>query len=171
MRSMSTAAGNAFPFSDLDERSSKSRYGVAYVRALCGQAGVSSQETSPDEDGKAIDLTVDFCEAGVGVQVKCSSTFRINGGATATWPAEHHWITKWNSRMTPVYCVLVLVDPIEQARWLDHRADGTWHRSAAFWTRVNHLRVGDNIVFDKRHRLTVQTFAQWHKELLDAFRP
>lgn len=165
---MSTSGGKPFPFSDLDEKMSKSRYGVAYVRSLCGQAGVSCRETSPDEDVKAIDLEVDFDEAAVSVQVKCSAQHRIRGGPTATLPTRASWIEKWNRRRLPVYCVLVLVDPVIQAQWVEHPDDGTWHRSAGFWTRVDGLPKGGRIVIEKNRRLTVETFERWHRELLDA---
>lgn len=51
----------------------KARYGVAYLRSVCAQAGVGLSETSADEDVLAIDCDVKFAEGVVGVQVKCTS--------------------------------------------------------------------------------------------------
>jgi hypothetical protein len=52
----------------LDTNRAKSRFGVAYVRAVCSQAGVGFQETSPDEDVLAVDGNVEFeiAPAGTG---------------------------------------------------------------------------------------------------------
>lgn len=127
-----------YPISTLEANRAKSRFGVAYVRAVCAQAGLGFLETSPDEDVLAIDCLVWVATAPVMVQVKCTSQFKINGGRTATWPVELAWREKWQKCALPVYFVLVVVDE-QQMRWMDHHADGTVHRAAAFWVRVNQL--------------------------------
>lgn len=38
----------------------KARYGAAYFRAICAQAGVAFTEASIDEDVMAVDGSVDF---------------------------------------------------------------------------------------------------------------
>ncbi|WP_103348897.1 hypothetical protein [Amycolatopsis sp. CA-128772] len=68
----------------LDANRAKSRFGVAYVRAVCSQAGVGFQETSPDEDVLAVDGCVEFEIAAARVQIKCTGQFRLKGGSTAT---------------------------------------------------------------------------------------
>src|SRR5687768_16882211 len=92
----------------LSANGSKARFGVAYVRAVCSQAGVGFKETSIDEDVLAIDGEIDFAVAAARVQIKCTGQFRINGGGdTATWPAEPAWWTKWHRSKVPVYFVVV----------------------------------------------------------------
>ena len=49
----------------------KARYGVAYVRSICAQAGVNLQETSPDEDVLAVDCDIKF--SGGGAHFQCTS--------------------------------------------------------------------------------------------------
>jgi hypothetical protein len=39
----------------LDSNRRKARYGVAYVRSICSQAGMPMNEGSPDEDVFAVD--------------------------------------------------------------------------------------------------------------------
>jgi hypothetical protein len=147
----------------------KARFGVAYVRAVCSQAGVGFAETSPDEDVLAVDGDVQFSEASVRIQVKCSGQFKINGGSTATWQAEPHWREMWRNSIHPVYFVLVIVDPDEQQNWLDHRDDGTLHRAAAFWVRVDGLMENQNITVPKHQRLTASTLGVWKAELLSGY--
>jgi hypothetical protein len=68
----------------LDENRRKARFGVAYVRTICAQAGVAFNETSLDEDVLAIDADVKFREATVGLQIKCTSGLSLSG-RSASW--------------------------------------------------------------------------------------
>ncbi|GAA0534848.1 hypothetical protein GCM10010172_14920 [Paractinoplanes ferrugineus] len=103
----------------LGANGSKARFGVAYLRSICSQAGVGFTETSIDEDVLAIDGKVEFGVADARVQVKCTGRFRINGGGTATWPADDSWWKKWHACKVPVYFVLLVLDPDEQEQWLN----------------------------------------------------
>ncbi|MGY0006549.1 DUF4365 domain-containing protein [Micromonospora sp. I033] len=149
----------------------KARFGVAYLRAVCSQAGVGFAETSIDEDVLAIDGRIEFAVADARVQVKCTGKFRINGGDTATWPAEKQWWSKWHKSALPVYFVLLVVDPDDQASWLDHRSDGTMHRAAAFWVRVDQMSEGPGITVPKSQRLTAETLRQWAADVDACFQP
>ena len=57
----------------------KARYGVAYLRSICSQAGVMMTETDPDEDAIAIDCTLNL---GVG-SVSCRSSARRSSPCAA----------------------------------------------------------------------------------------
>ncbi|WP_280316949.1 DUF4365 domain-containing protein [Nocardia wallacei] len=153
----------------LDANGAKSRFGVAYVRAVCSQAGVGFQETSPDEDVLAVDGLVMFEATQVRLQVKCTGQFRIRGGSTATWPIDEAWRRRWNRSWHPVYFVLVIVDPDDQASWLHHHDDATLHRAAAFWVRVDTLPEGQNIAVPKTQRLTADTLPLWLDEAEASF--
>ena len=149
----------------------KARFGVAYVRAVCSQAGVGFSETPIDEDVLAIDGKVDFAEAPVMVQIKCTGQYRIDGGHTATWPADVKWREKWKKCRLPVYFVLVMVDPDEQARWLEHDLTGTFLRAAAFWVRVDQESEGSGITVPKSQRLTANTLREWFSDMDASFAP
>lgn len=153
----------------LDANRAKSRFGVAYVRAVCSQAGVGFQEGSPDEDVLAIDGNIDFEIAPARVQVKCTGKFRIKGGSTATWPIDESWVQHWKRSGLPVYFVLVIVDPDDQVSWLQHQDEATLHRAAAFWVRVDTLPDGQNIVVPKAQRLTADTLRLWAAEVEASF--
>lgn len=155
------------PGAMLADSARKARYGVAYLRSICAQAGVAMKETSPDEDVIAVDCDVDFVEAPVRVQVKCTSNFTV-GGKSASWPLEEGWLRKWEQSLVPVYFVLVIVKKDVNA-WLDHPATSTVHRSAAFWRRIRPGELGSTIAIPKAQRLTVATLAQWHADLLESF--
>lgn len=134
---------------------------MAYVRAVCSQAGVGFKETSIDEDVLAIDGEIDFAVAAARVQIKCTGQFRINGGDTATWPAEPAWWPKWHQSKLPVYFVVVMLDPDEQRRWLLHQQIGTMHHAAAFWVRVDRMSQAAGITVPKTQRLTAETLVEW----------
>jgi hypothetical protein len=149
----------------LDSNRAKSRFGIAYVRAVCSQAGVGFQETSPDEDVLAVDGSVEFELAPARVQVKCTGQFRLKGGPTATWPIDDSWRRHWTRSGVPVYFVLVIVDPDDQVSWLHHQDEATLHRAAAFWVRVDTLPERQNITVPKTQRLTAETLPLWAEDV------
>lgn len=153
----------------MDTSRAKSRFGVAYVRAVCSQAGVGFQETSPDEDVLAVDGSVDFEIAPARVQVKCSGQSRLKGGSTATWPIRESWRQRWQRSGVPVYFVLVIVDPDDQVSWLHHQDKATLHRAAAFWVRLDTLPDGQNIAVPKAQRLTADTLRSWAEDVRASF--
>lgn len=104
----------------LDDSRRKARYGVAFLRAVCAQAGVPMQETSPDEDVFAVDCTADFAEGPVFVQVKCTSTLAL-AGASASVALEDKWKERWARRLNPVYLLLVLVPSDVEHGWSTRR--------------------------------------------------
>lgn len=166
---MVRGSGGRDAVATLGPNRAKSRFGVAYVRAVCSQAGVGFQETSPDEDVLAVDGTVDFEVACARVQVKCTGRFRIKGSSTATWPIEESWQQRWNRSGLPVYFVLVIVDPDDQVSWMLHQDQVTLHRAAAFWVRVDTLPDGRNISVPKAQRLTADTLSQWAEDVEASF--
>lgn len=153
----------------LSANRAKSRFGVAYVRAVCSQAGVGFEETGPDEDVLAVDGNVEFEIAPARVQVKCTGQFRLKGGSTATWPIDDSWRQRWNRSGLPVYFVLVIVDPDDQKSWLYHHDEATLNRAAAFWVRVDTIPDAQNIVVPKVQRLTADTLQLWAEEVEASF--
>ena len=117
----------------------------------------------------AVDGTVEFAAASARVQIKCTGQYRITGGKTASWHAEESWWGKWHRSRIPVYFVLVVVDPDDQLALLEHQDDGTFHRAAAFWVRVDQLPDVCRIRVPKSHRLTAATLTQWAAELAAVF--
>lgn len=77
--------------STLTPTGQRARYGVSYVRNICAQAGIGLIETSPDEDVLATDCEVEFKEASVRVQVKCTSGLTI-GGKTKSYSLKPEWL-------------------------------------------------------------------------------
>jgi hypothetical protein len=157
------------PVGTLSPNGSKARFGAAYVRAICSHAGVGFDETTIDEDVLAVDGSVNFATCPARVQIKCTGKFRISGGRTATWKAEESWFGKWQQSMIPVYFVLVVVDPDDQQAWLHHQDDGTLHRTAAFWVRVDQMSNPRQIMVPKTQRLTAGTLAVWADQVNASF--
>ncbi|TDB95792.1 DUF4365 domain-containing protein [Actinomadura sp. 7K534] len=155
----------------LPPNGSRSRYGVAYVRSICSQAGLGFQETSPDEDVSAVDGYIRFDIANTNVQIKCSSGFRI-AGRSASLSVEFSWRQQWSKSGVPVYLILVILDCEECEGWVLHKSDGTFHRAAAFWARVDRLgRDQTRVDIPKDQRLTIDTMQQWELELRQCFLP
>lgn len=169
--SMDESGAASRPIATLTPNGAKARFGVAYLRAICSHAAVGFAETSIDEDVLAVDGSIEFDLGIVRVQVKCTSQFRINGGKTATWQAEPAWWEKWHRSGLPVYLVVVVIDPDDQAAWLHHHNEGTLHRAAAFWVRVDNMSVSPGITVPKSQRLTADTLQEWATDLENCFRP
>jgi hypothetical protein len=157
------------PSCTLSPNGQKARYGVSYVRNVCAQAGFGLSETPPDEDVLATDCDIQFAEGNVRVQVKCTSGLSL-GGKTKSWRLKPEWLRKWDKSLLPVYFVLVVV-PSKEPSWLEHRPDGTMHRTAAFWQRVRTEQLGNSISISKAQRLTAATLISWHRDLLAVFQP
>ncbi|WP_121000717.1 DUF4365 domain-containing protein [Saccharothrix australiensis] len=161
--------GNAV-VATLHDSAAKARYGVAYVRSICSQAGIGFIETSPDEDVLAVDGEIQYLPASARVQVKCTSKFTIAGNS-ASWPCDVSWRQKWSAAQVPVYVVLVILEHDLNTEWIAHPAIGTDHRSAAFWVRVNTGIVTDRISIPKAQRFTAETLTEWHKDVVACFTP
>jgi hypothetical protein len=163
------ALSAAWPTLTLNGR--KARYGVAYVRSICAQAGVNLLEMSPDEDVLAVDCDIKFAEGNVSAQVKCTSRLTIRG-RSASWPVEPEWVSKWQGSLLPVYFVLVIV-PTDVAEWIKHDpAEGTFHRTAAYWRRIlRDERIGSRITIPKSQRFQASTLGLWYSDLLESFNP
>lgn len=149
---------------DLNRR--KARYGVSYLRAVCSQAGVPMDETSPDEDIHAVDCKLNFPEIPVPVQVKCSSRHDLGGRAPFVDVTER-WAEKWRQQVVPVRLVLVVV-PDDVEEWLHHPDQGTWHPTAAFWVEVTGDETG-RVHLPRTQRLTAETLEAWHADVLTQF--
>lgn len=156
------------PPATLSTNGQKARFGVSYVRSICNQAGVGLVETAPDEDVLAVDCLINFDVADVRVQVKCTSSRKLPGGRTVSWPVEERWLTQWRKVLVPVYLVLVIV-PEDPAEWIEHSASSTVHHAAAFWCRIKPTSTGPRISIDKSQRLTAATIGLWHQDLVAAF--
>lgn len=163
-----TLSGLSMPSSSMSLDTCKARYGIAYVRAICSQAGVPFNENEQDEDVLAIDCEVKFPQASVRVQVKCTSRWRITG-KSISWPVEDKWVRKWEANEVPVYFVVVIV-PARLDQWLRHDPSGTFHRTAAYWVRLQRGTITTRVKVPKEQRLTAATIADWHRDLLSVFR-
>lgn len=161
--------GLSVPWASLSSNQRKARYGVAYLKTICAQAGVGIAETPPDEDVLAVDCAINFPKAPARVQVKCSSRSNISG-TSASWPLEDSWIRSWSESWLPVYFVLVLV-PKNIDAWMAHEPEGTMHNTAAFWRRIQADELDSSISIPKANRLTVDTLAIWHEDVRACFTP
>jgi hypothetical protein len=153
----------------LSSNGQRARYGVSYVRNICAQAGVGLTETSPDEDTLATDCDIQFAEGNVRVQVKCTSTMAL-AGSTKSWSLKPVWLRKWGESLIPVYFVLVVV-PSQEGTWLTHLDDGTLHRTAAFWQKIEVADLTTSIRIPRTQRLTASTLSTWHADLISLFHP
>ena len=167
MTASSTVKSDEFVFSTLDENQRKARYGVTYLRNVCAQAGVGFEETPPGEDVLAVDCEVKFAESSVRVQVKCTSRLTIKG-LTKSVDLDKVWRLKWSQSIIPVYILIVIV-PTNSSTWLEHTDEGTMHKTAAFWARVDFGMVKRSIKIPKSQRLTADTMKVWHEDLLAPF--
>lgn len=137
----------------------RARYGAAYVRALCAQAGAGFTETSIDEDVMAVDGIVDFIRMPVRVQIKCTSQFVVSG-IKLTLPLEPGWVARWAGSTTPVFVVVVKV-PTLVPEWLTFDTSFTRHNTVAYGRRFMAAADSTSMLFDAAHRLTSESIYDW----------
>lgn len=140
----------------------RARFGVAYMRSICAQAGVGFTETSPDEDNLAIDGAIEFTRISVRVQIKCTSRFQV-AGKRATLDLEPSWVENWSQNLVPTYIVLVKVPPAIPD-WIVHNAGTTRHHAIAYWVKFDPGQHQTKMVFRATQRLTVDTLHQWRDD-------
>lgn len=151
-----------------DDNTRRGRYGVAYVRAVCAQAGVSLVETSPDEDREAVDGAISLGLGSVNVQVKCTSTSELDAEST-TIALKQSWVDSWTQQvLAPTFIIVVRVPP-GIPDWIAHLNDGTMHRTAAHWAQFDPAQHTKSISVPRSQRFTIETLHQWRQELVDRF--
>lgn len=165
--SQSAYVGNLYVPLLLDN-GAKARFGAAYVRAVCSQAGAGFKETSLDEDVAAVDGDIQFRQASAYVQIKCTSQYPLSR-PRISWSVKPEWRSKWDEFWVPVYFILVVLDTPLAANWLEHSSNGTMFRAAAYWTRVNGSASSVPVVFESNKRLTIETIKNWNLDLRQCF--
>lgn len=149
----------------------QSRYGVAYLRAVCAQFGVGVDEVSADEDFNAMDATIALGPVDTRVQVKCTTRRFTTHGQHITLPIKERWAEKWRENIVPAYLLLVQVghDPGE---WIDYDVHyETNHYTSAYWVRVDQLPLPTppSIQIPFANRFTPETIRDWNAELYRGF--
>jgi hypothetical protein len=137
----------------------RARYGAAYLRALCAQAGAGFTETSIDEDVMAVDATIDFARMPVRVQIKCTSKFKVSG-SKLTLPLAPSWVANWVMSDTPVFVVVVKVPPLVPD-WLAFDTAFTRHNTTAYGRRFDAAADSTAMAFDATHRVTSHSIYEW----------
>lgn len=145
----------------------KSRYSLSYLYTVCAHAGCTVIETTQDSDVHSIDATIQFAEADVRVQMKCSSTKQMTSDFESI-DLHDNWITKWKKSELPVYVVLVVV-PEDKTEWVGYRDDDTLHKTRAYWARYQRESTKKSIQIPRDQRFGVATIHEWHGELIRRF--
>lgn len=141
----------------------KARYGIAYLKTICAQAGVTFVETPADEDVMAIDAEIRFPRLTSRVQVKCTSKYKL-AGRSLTMALEPTWVHAWEESECPVYFVVVVV-PQSIPEWIEHAATSTKHRAAAYWVRFDNAVHTKSISVPKSQRFTIATLHEWKADV------
>lgn len=151
-----------------DDNTRRGRYGVAYLHAICAQAGAQWTPTPPDEDRLAIDGAISLGPGSVNVQIKCTSGATLTGRQT-TIPLEPTWVASWAEQvLAPTYVVVVKV-PKSIPTWVAHDDARTLHRTGAFWARFDPARNAKSIVVPRSQRFTIETLHEWRRDLNDRY--
>lgn len=154
-------------YSILPDSDRTGRIGVAYMRALCAQAGVGCSETTPGEDHLAIDMKVEFQQGDVRVQIKSGSQEPLSDGSISI-SVKDSWISKWTANMLPAYLVYVRLPGKDWPTILTHEPDTTKWNAYAYWARVDCLKSSP-IHLAPKNRLTIDTFMQWQSDIIANF--
>lgn len=156
----------------LSSNTAQGRYGVAYLRALAAHAEFGFDETSPDEDVRAIDAHVNYSAGNIYVQVKTTYQHDLDMSKESfLYPVKSLWKEKWDQQLLPKYLVVVVV-PRELSQRVEHQSNGTLLKdTAAFWVRIdaNAFHSPLQIRVPKAQRVTQETFRVWENDLLMCF--
>ena len=162
----------------LQSNQQKAHFSLAYVQAIASQAGHALSAVSQDVDTLAFDVTLEFAEAGIRIQLKCSAVRHFNKAGTLQFPVEEPWIRKWGMNHNPTYCILVMV-PSTISDWIAHRQLGSYQplaspetlfRASAYWARVDRLDASaSSITFSRRQRFTADTVRRWREDLHNGY--
>jgi hypothetical protein len=153
----------------LREAAQQARYGVAYLRSICAQAGYGLSETSADEDVLAIDCTLETRGIGIRVQVKCTTKAFSHRTRELSWHVQDHWRKRWSTSHIPVYFVVVKLTSAVPQRWISHESDSTSHGAAAYWVAVDPGAIPNRVRVPGSNRLTADTLSVWDKEVAALF--
>lgn len=153
----------------------KGRYGVRYIDAVVSAAGYEWRETGSGADALAIDGDVQYPEGAVGVQVKTTHRWTIDGtNPRLSYTADPHWVAAWSAALRPLYFVVVVV-PAEEVggSWLNHHAAGTdLLGTAAYWNRIDPSSFSArdmSIAALRSQRFDSNTLLRWQLDLIQDF--
>ena len=162
----------------LQSNQQKAHFSLAYVQSIASQAGHAISAVSQDVDTLAFDATLEFAEAGIRIQLKCSAVRHFNRSGTLQFPVEEPWVRKWGRNRNPAYCILVMVPPTI-SDWIAHRTyrgtqpptlAETLVRASAYWSRVDRLdATASSITFSRRQRFTADTVRGWREDLHNGY--
>lgn len=160
------------PHQELSRSLRQARYGVAYLRAVCAQAGVKLVETSPDEDVSGVDCLLSFPQFDTRVQVKCTARRLGSTTGTLSYHIGEKTFRKWARNQSRTYIVVVIV-PENSDAWADFDVDDeTPAHCAAYWAEVDRDRTAEpwTVQVERGRRLTPETLASWHSlEMEDTY--
>lgn len=155
------------PHQALDSKGRKARYGMAYLEAVSFQAGVPVTPTGQDQDVLGVDCTLEFPQAPVRVQIKCTARQLARTTDTLSYNIGENVFIKWRRNTYPVYLVVVIVPSDVPAHWADFDTDDqTLSRSAAYWAEVDRSRQSPpwSVSIHRENRLTPETLRMWHRD-------
>jgi hypothetical protein len=154
----------------------KAHYSAGVFQAIVAQAGYSVSPTQADVDLLAIDMSIEYPEAPVRVQLKCTSSKTFDRADSLRFPIKDTWRAKWDQNLYTPYMVLFAVQP-GGADWMTHgsydqpRGPLSEHISdlgPAFWAPLRPLPDLASVVFSRGKRFTAETVCAWREDLLKA---
>jgi hypothetical protein len=145
----------------------KANYGLAYLQAVCYQAGIPVRPTPQDQDVNGVDCWVEFPEGPVFVQVKCTGRQLGTRSGTLSYDIGETVFTKWKRSRLPVYLVVVIVPNEIDGAWDDFSVDdSTLLNSAAYWSLIDRGKDSGpwSVQIERANRLTPDTLVEWYSD-------
>jgi hypothetical protein len=144
----------------------QSRYGVAFVRTLCAQAGFGFTETSLDEDTLAVDCTLEAPAQGIRVQVRSTTQAFTKKDRSLAFGVADHWRAAWEQNANDLYFVVVRLSSPAQDDWISHPLGHTHHDAIGYWARIQPTAIPPTVRVYEAARLTHFTLASWEHDVL-----
>lgn len=143
----------------LQANAAKSLFSQGYLAMISSEAGAPVMMTGQDQDINAIDAQIDFLEAPIRVQLKCTSSLTVTDKGLR-FRLKEEWVKKWDRSQLPVYLLIIVLG--SDSDWLKYEDAATIANAKAFWARVDKLPLSTtSILINPSDTVDNKTIETW----------
>lgn len=149
----------------LGSNAAKSLFSQGYLQLIASEAQTTVMFAQQDQDINAIDAQLDFLEAPLRVQLKCTSSLTVTDRGLR-FPLKEEWIRKWRRSPLPVYLLVIVLS--SDADWITHAPPSTITNATAYWARVDNVEPdARSILIGPNNTVDNNTIASWFDEFAE----
>lgn len=149
----------------LGSNAAKSLFSQGYLQLIASEARTTVMFTQQDQDINAIDAQLDFLEAPLRVQLKCTSSLTITDRGLR-FQLKKEWIRKWRRSPLPVYLLVIVLG--RDTDWIRHEPPMTIADATAYWARVDTIDPNTpSILISPDNTVDNTTIASWFDDFVE----